>query len=346
MELKVALFHTHSGFLGNRIFDDRLHRDHICYKWQFLRQYLSGKNINLQTYDVFEHLGDRPDIYFFVNLFPASLTYIARHRVKHNQCLLWLPETKVALNNLIPRQDFMWIFLKLFPRFFKIVLTYDEQLLDGERFRKMLIPQPFFQSYREYWEREKKKFSVMIYGNKTSQTKGELYSLRREIIRFFEERHINSLDLYGIGWNKPATRLEKFLPGLSFHTALYRGVCDSKTEIISNYQFNFCTQNQRCNNDIDEKMFDALFSGSIPVYYGAPNIADYIPKDCFVDFDKFESLDALYAHMKELVESGKVQHMRNCGWEFLTSERYWPFSVEAFSETVCQALFDLSNSSL
>ncbi len=31
-----------------------------------------------------------------------------------------------------------------------------------------------------------------------------------------------------------------------------------------------------------EKIYDAFFAGSIPVYIGAPNIAEYINPDCAV----------------------------------------------------------------
>ena len=343
MKLKVALFVMSSEFLDNRIFDSDLHRDNCCYKWQFLRQFLSKRDIELQTYDVFERDGERPDIYFFMNFTRPSLLYVLRHRIKRNQRLLWAPETKITLSNISPWGSFMWFFLNIRPDFFPIVLTYDEHLLDGNHFRKLLIPQPFFPSHRTFWEREKKLFSAMIYSNKVSQSKGELYSLRREIIRFFEKHHPNFLDVYGVGWNKPVTPLERLFPSRMFYTSLYRGTCDSKLETLADYKFTFCTQNHRFPNDVDEKLFDALFAGSVPIYYGAPNISEYIPEDCFIDFGKFQNLENLFDVMKEIASSDKLQRMRECGWEFLNSERFLPFRVETFCDTVYKALIDLAD---
>jgi len=38
-------------------------------------------------------------------------------------------------------------------------------------------------------------------------------------------------------------------------------------------------------NYISEKLMDALLSYCLPVYYGAPNIADYLPRGSFYSID-------------------------------------------------------------
>lgn len=343
MKLKVALFVTDSECLDNRIFDSSLHRDNCCYYWTCLRQYLSEKDMELQTYDVFERRRKRPDLYLFANFFRQSLESVLRRKIKRHQMLLWANETRISLNNVLPHRRFMWMFLDICPNFFPIVLTYDRRLTDGKRFRQLLLPQPFFTSHQEFWIREKPRFSAMIVGNKKSRTKGELYSLRQAVIHFFEHNHPDVFDLYGMGWNKPQSMWEKVFPSCVFRTSLYRGSCASKLEVLASYKFTFCPDNQRYPDYIDEKIFDALFAGSIPIYYGAPNISEYVPEDCFIDFGKFQNLKDLFAFMEEVALSNKLQQMRECGWEFLNGERFTPFRVETFCETIHKALVDLAD---
>ena len=334
MKLKVAWVDTYPGFLNNQIFDSDLHRDNVAYKWQVLRQYLSERGIDLQTYDVFERAEEQPDIYFFMNLDRSSLSYVLRKRIRGYRLLLWANETKVD-SGRSTHHRFMWRFLQSVVKripIFSIVFTYDRQLIDGKRFRKLMLPQPFFASHRTYWERRKMHFANMIVGNKRSSTKGELFSLRQVVIRYFEEHHPDMFDLYGTGWNEPHS---------DFHTSLYRGAPASKLEMLANYKFTFCPDNQRYPDYIDEKIFDALFAGSVPVYIGAPNVAEYIPEGCFVDWQKYSSLDDLFADLVEIAESDRLEAMRECGWDFLNSGAFYPFSIENFCQVVYRAIIDL-----
>jgi len=349
MNLKVALF-VDTEMKNNAIFDPNSskNRDNCLYPIQFLHKFLSDRGIEMQTYDIYEQRNECPDIYFFDNFSPFALAYIMRKKIKRSQMLLWANETQISLSNALPHRRFLWIFLEKFPTFFPIVLTHSNEFIDSRRFRKLIVPQAFFPYYRKFWEREKTLFSVIINSNKMSRSKGELFSLRREIIRFFEKYHPDFLDVYGIGWNKPiklpkVNIWDRLFPSPVFYTQLYRGTCDSKLEILANYKFAICTQNHRYPNDICEKIFDALFAGSVPIYYGAPNISEYIPEDCFIDFGKFHNLEELFAFMQEIAGTDKLQQMRECGWQFLNSKLYTPFKIETFSEIVYKALIDLFN---
>jgi hypothetical protein len=47
-------------------------------------------------------------------------------------------------------------------------------------------------------------------------------------------------------------------------------------EFISNYKFMICFENTSKTNYLTEKLVNAYYSGTIPIYWGCPNIADYI----------------------------------------------------------------------
>lgn len=57
-----------------------------------------------------------------------------------------------------------------------------------------------------------------IAGNKTANHKDELYTKRIELIRWFEDNHIDDFDLFGMGWEQRdfgSNLLGKFLNKIS-----------------------------------------------------------------------------------------------------------------------------------
>lgn len=342
MSLRVAWYHWHQGYLDNHIFELGWDRDHVSYPWFFLKQYLKDRDIDIQSYDMFERNGIQPDLYIFQNLTKRSLLYILSRSIPRHRRLLIAWETKIASRRFHSFQDLMWTILYRWPNFFPIILTYDHQLIDGKQFRRIYFPQPFFESFKTYWERDKHRMAVMIVSDKQSRTAGENYSIRRQLLDYFEQNHADVFDLYGMGWNEPHTRLERLFPKSAFYTPLYRGLCDDKLDVLANYKFTFCPDNQRYPDYIDEKILDALSAGSVPIYLGAPNVADYIPPDCFIDWQQFLSFDPLYKEMKAVASSDRLKQMQQKGWEFLHSKTFYPFTVEHFSETIYQAICDLA----
>ncbi len=98
------------------------------------------------------------------------------------------------------------------------------------------------------------------------------------------------LDLFGRGWGRlqPRSPLRSAWWALKLRRhAMAVGAPESKTEIYSSYDFAFCVENMRMSGYITEKIFDALFCGCIPIYWGAPDIKSFISADCFVDMDEF-----------------------------------------------------------
>lgn len=342
MKLKVAWFHPHPGYLNNKIFELDQHRDNQNYPWYLLRQYLAEESIDLQTYDVFEQSGQKPDLYIFQNLFGRSITYMLNRKIKRSQCILIAWETKLSHRNL-PFKSFMWLFLKSWLNFFPVILTYDRQFIDGLHFRQIIYPQPFFESYLKFWQQKKQHFSTMIVSNKKSRTPGENYSTRRKVIRFFDRHYPAFFDLYGVGWHEPQDRWERIFPNRMFSTSLYRGSVDSKLETTANYKFSFCLENYCYPDYITEKIFDALFVGSVPVYLGAQNITEYVPASCFIDWRHYPSLEHLYQDMVEIAQGERLEELRESGWRFLNSSEFFPFSVENFCQVIYKVIVDLAD---
>ena len=62
-----------------------------------------------------------------------------------------------------------------------------------------------------------------------------------------------------------------------------------------------------------EKVYDALAAGCLPIYLGAPNIADFVPTiDAIVDYTRLGSPEALAAELLRLSanETAYLEKMR------------------------------------
>lgn len=73
-----------------------------------------------------------------------------------------------------------------------------------------------------------------------------------------------------------------------------------KRKFIANYKFTIAFENTSARNYITEKMFDPLYAGSIPIYWGAPNVTDFFNPDSFVNVREFKNFDAVVERIKEI----------------------------------------------
>ena len=72
---------------------------------------------------------------------------------------------------------------------------------------------------------------------------------------------------------------------------------ETKLEVLRRYRFNLAFENCIDRDYVTEKWFDCLLAGCVPVYAGAPNIADFAPgPDSYVDALAFEP-EALARHL-------------------------------------------------
>ena len=118
----------------------------------------------------------------------------------------------------------------------------------------------------------------------------------------------------------------------------YRGRVRGKRDVMSQTRFAICFENVRdLPGYITEKIFDCFFSGCVPVYWGASNIADYIPKDCFIDRRSFRNTGEVYRFLRGISEADFKQYQTRI-MGFLKSKAAYPFSAECFVETIVKTV--------
>ena len=144
--------------------------------------------------------------------------------------------------------------------------------------------------------------------NKFSLGKNELYSTREKIIRYFEKVG-TEFDLYGPAWWRP--NLKQKILGYALFPS-WRGRADDKIATIAGYKFNICFENMSDTPGyITEKIWDSFKAKTIPVYWGANNITDYVPKGCFIDYRNFWDFEKLCKFLSDMREDEYNLYIQN-----------------------------------
>lgn len=160
----------------------------------------------------------------------------------------------------------------------------------------------------------------------------QLHDRRLELIEYFGRS--DNFDLFGPHWgdisNLPAKwrdRLRKIVVSLN------PAVCTDKCSIISRYKFAICFENMSYPGYVTEKIIDCFSASVIPIYMGAPDICDFIPREAFIDLREFGSLDILNRYLTEMTESVALS-MVAAGHKFLSSTVGAQYSYEGFARNV------------
>ncbi|CAN6440262.1 unnamed protein product [Victoria cruziana] len=86
---------------------------------------------------------------------------------------------------------------------------------------------------------------------------------------------------------------------------------------LSHYKFVLAIENTMTESYVTEKLFYALDAGSVPIYFGAPNVEDFVPPNSIIDGTKFASLEELASYVKALandpVAYAEYHAWRRCG---------------------------------
>jgi hypothetical protein len=135
--------------------------------------------------------------------------------------------------------------------------------------------------------------------------------------------------LYGLGWDQPIAGF-----GPDYRRAVrkaYAGVIPpdvrSKRQVMSGFRYAICFENCSFPGYVTEKIVDCFLAGCIPVYWGAPDITDFVPRETFIDFRRFGSFEELDKYMTDLTEIEAMQYLE-AARDFLSSKSFDKFDVD------------------
>lgn len=215
-------------------------------------------------------------------------------------------------------------------------------------------PQSFSAVHEHLWANRDRKFLIMMNANKLPRAYvNELYTARLRAVEFFH-RH-GEIDLYGRNWDRMPARVGKVRTPATLRrlvaqawqvkqrvwpnrlyaamAAASRGPARSKSETVARYRFALCFENSILKGWLTEKLFDCFFAGTVPVYWGAPDVLDWVPAECFIDMRQFKDFAELRQFL-HAVTPAQEQAYREAARAYLTSDRFAPFRVEVFADLV------------
>ena len=86
-----------------------------------------------------------------------------------------------------------------------------------------------------------------------------------------------------------------------------------KSDVISHYKFTLAFENSVYKDYVSEKVYHALLAGSVPIYYGAVNIAEFVPKNSVIDARKFSGPKEMAEYIR-MLDSNEEEYNKYHEW--------------------------------
>ncbi len=296
-------------------YDSVSHRDEVAKPFCCLREAIEHEGFTVKfTDDAANIQGEIAALISFGNISSGLIQNLAK--IPREKCILFNLEPPVILPESYE--------LERTRAFGKVFVMFDD-LVDNVHYFKFYAPQPRLQMVDDIPDFSRKKFLTMICGNKDSSHPQSLYAERRKAISYFSRACPQSFDLYGGYW--PEQRV-------------WKGTIPAKWDTLKQYKFCLCYENMGNQKGyITEKLFDCFVGGCVPIYLGASNVTDVIPKACFIDRRMFASDGHLYEMLRSM-DKETYDHYLEAIRIFLSSPQAKLFSIEHFVELTLNALKD------
>ncbi len=340
--------------------------DKILAPYAAVHERLAERGIDAHTADL---LPDRPDGRRNVLISYGMPDRMPAHTVRKYRALASRPD--VVLSAFFAMEcpivePGLYEQLPVFARQFRRVLSWSDtpSLLPftGVPVATMPFrwPQSFDLVHDELWESRDRGFLVMINTNKLPRLYvDELYTARLRAVEYFQQ--FGEIDLYGRYWHSAPRRVGKTRTPATFRRLgmkgwelkqrllpdpLYvaaakadRGSVRSKSATLARYRFALCFENSVLRGWMTEKLFDCFFVGTVPIYWGAPEILDVVPAACFIDMRQFRDFAELRAFLHAL-SPAEVDGYRDAARRYLASDRFAEFRLAAWVELHARIVAD------
>ena len=353
---------THHQF-QNRLFDrgsNPYAGDDILAPYAAVKDRLTGKGIEVQTADF---LPEAPDGRRNVVISFGIPDRMAVRSVRKYIALSRRPD--VVLSAFFAMEcpivePTLFESLPVLQRYFKRIMSWSdrEALLPFTRspveVGHFCWPQSFDAIHERIWSERDRKFLVMMNANKLPRLYvDELYTARLRAVEFFYR--YGEIDLYGRNWDRSPSRVgktwtpatirrmgnwvstakQRLRPDPRYVAAAgaWRGAAPSKSKTLAQYRFALCFENSILKGWMTEKLFDCFFCGTVPVYWGAPEVLEWVPAECFIDMRQFQDFAELRRFLHALAPTDE-QRYREAARDYLASGRFDPFRLAAFVDLV------------
>lgn len=196
---------------------------------------------------------------------------------------------------------------------FHKVFTFKRSLLDSDPVRFKFVPGGSCWIKEQDWGIHEKTKLVSIISSNKNFTTG--HQLRHRII----QRLRSKMDVFGRGFND--------IP--------------DKIEGLKDYMFSFAIENTKEDYYFTEKLIDCFMTGTVPIYYGCPSIAQFFNANGMIIIDNLAEaenmLNLLTPELYQKMLPAIRDNYERCIRQYLSYEDFMYFNYSEF-------LFGLSSS--
>jgi len=197
------------------------------------------------------------------------------------------------------------------------------------------IPRYEFKLTEKYFDVPKDKHLCMILRNKpfsyyiNAISKGREYN-KKSLLKY--RKQMNKMFCKHLG----KKYYESY--GGPWKGKCYQGEIKSngKWEIFSKFKFTFCPENSKFDGYVTEKPIQPMCCGSIPIYWGANDVCDYLPAGTYINAcgQPFVDLIDMILNMSETEYSKYRDRIKR----FITTKESECFSSYKFAENFIKVL--------
>ena len=165
-----------------------------------------------------------------------------------------------------------------FPKY-KECCHYYMSVFEYDGFRQLLASEPIPDKITAYKSKPKTKFCAFMYSNE------DAYFRIAFAKKFLKRQQIDCL-------GKILHNVKTFIPKGEQGTL----------EVYSDYKFVIAFENRARRGYVSEKLIQSLLVGAIPIYWGAPDVDDYVNPDSFINIRDFKSFDACIDYVEKVAK--------------------------------------------
>ncbi|WP_199884013.1 glycosyltransferase family 10 domain-containing protein [Anaerosinus massiliensis] len=211
---------------------------------------------------------------------------------------------------------------------FLFCLTGNQDWIDNQKYFYQPGIIDFYFNFKKRYDFKDKKLCGFAGGGffRELRDKRCLYPERLALITYFDQYHSDEFEFYGARWSK-----EKFKS--------YRGFADDRIETLAKFKFVISIPNyiHKSTEFFDPRIFDAMVAGSVPIYFGCPDIKDVVPEGTFIDLRDFPSCDDLYNFISTMDEADYNTYLMNIE-KFLKSDQAKKYSIENYTDCLVKVI--------
>lgn len=211
---------------------------------------------------------------------------------------------------------------------FLFCLTGNQKWIDNKKYFYQPAIIDFYFNFKKRYEFEDKKLCGFAGGGffRELRDKRCLYPERLALVTYFDKYHSDEFEFYGARWSK-----EKFKS--------YQGFADDRIETLAKFKFVISIPNyiHRSTEFFDPRIFDTMVAGSVPIYFGCPDIKDVVPEGTFIDLRDFPTYDDLYSFISAMDEAAYNTYLMNIE-KFLESKQAKKYSIENYTDCLVKVV--------